>query len=209
MKALFITFEGIEGCGKSTQSKMLNNCLLEEGYQVLLTREPGGPVISEKIRHLLLDIAHQEMTPETEILLYMASRAQHTAEWIIPALKQNAVVICDRYYDSTFAYQGSARKIDLDTIRCINTFATYGKVPDLTFYIDIPVDVSIERIKTKKQDRLENECKAFHEEVKKGFDQLLTENPDRYVHIDGQLDIETIHNKIKEIVLWKLKEGKK
>ncbi len=209
MGSLFITFEGIEGCGKSTQSKLLNNLLLEEGYQVLLTREPGGPNISEKIRHILLDNANKEMTAETEILLYMAARAQHTAEWIIPALENDSVVICDRYYDSTFAYQGNARKIDTDTIKCMNSFATGNKVPDVTFYIDIPVEVSFQRIKDKNPDRLENESPAFHEKVKNGFDQLLIDNPDRFIRIDGLLNIEEIHNKIKEIILWKIEEGNK
>jgi dTMP kinase len=207
MSSLFVTFEGIEGCGKSTQSKMLNNYLLEEGYQVLLTREPGGPSISEKIRHILLDKENIEMVPETEILLYMASRAQHTAQWIKPALEKDSIVICDRYYDSTYAYQGAARKIATDQIKLINNFATFNLVPDITFYLNIPLELSFERIKNKKQDRLELESRDFHKAVKEGFDNIAKENQDRYIIINGDRDVETIHNEIRDILLTKLQEG--
>lgn len=207
MKSVFVTFEGIEACGKSTQARLLNNFLLEDGYEVLLTREPGGPAISEKIRHILLDNANSEMVAETEILLYMASRAQHTAQWIIPALKNNCIVICDRYYDSTYAYQGAARKISSDNIQMINKYATFNLVPDVTFYLNIPLELSLQRLTDKKQDRLENESRDFHQAVKEGFDKLALENPKRFIVIDGTQDIESIHNKIKEILLSKIQEG--
>ena len=131
-ESLFITFEGVEGCGKSTQAKMLKEYLENIGKKVLLTREPGGPKISEDIRNILLDRNNHEMLPEKEMLLYMASRSQHTGEWIIPALEKGTFVISDRYYDSTIAYQGAARKIDRNIIDTITKYATFGLVPDLT-----------------------------------------------------------------------------
>lgn len=204
MKSLFITFEGIEGCGKSTQANLLNTFLLEEGMEVLMTREPGGPVISEKIRHLLLDPAHHMMLPETEILLYMASRSQHTGEWIIPALKDSKMVICDRYYDSTYAYQGAARAISEDSIIMLNHFATFMLKPDMTFLIDIPVEESRERIKHKTLDRLESEPTGFHQKVREGFLTLAEKNSDRVYKIDGMDSVENIHEKIKKIVLDKI-----
>ncbi len=209
MKSLFITFEGIEGCGKSTQAKLLSECLLSLNRNVLLTREPGGPGISEKIRHLLLDPENTEMTAETEVLLYMASRAQHTAQWIIPALKENTIVICDRYFDSSFAYQVHARKLNNATIQTINSFATQYLVPDLTIYIDIPLDEGFNRIKNKNPDRLENESYDFHKAVRNGFEQICSENPHRFIRIDGMQSIDLIHNKIKEIVLCKIQKGTK
>ena len=126
MKGLFITFEGIEGSGKSTQMELLARKLEELGLPCLLTREPGGPPIAEHIRQLLLDPLHCEMLPETELLLYSASRVQHTGEWILPALRLGKIVLCDRYYDSTFAYQGAARSQNLDFIRLLTAFATFN-----------------------------------------------------------------------------------
>ncbi len=205
MKSLFITFEGIEGCGKSTQSILLNSFLLEEGFEVLLTREPGGPLISEKIRHLLLAPEHKMMLPETEILLYMASRSQHTGEWIIPALKAEKIVICDRYYDSTYAYQGAARSIDSATISTLIDFSTFKLVPDITFLIDIPVETSVQRIKHKKLDRLELEPNEFHDKVREGFLELAEKEKQRVYKIDGLDSVENIHEIIKQIVLSKIR----
>ena len=191
-KPLFITFEGIEACGKSTQAKMLNDYLIAKGQKVLLTREPGGPNISEKIRSILLDPENKEMTAETELLLYLASRNQHTAEWILPALNEGNIVICDRYFDSTFAYQGVARKIDLDIIKQINNFATFGLVPDITFVLDISVEMSILRQKGKKLDRMESESIDFHEAVRRAYLEIAKEN-NRYVIIDGSKNVDEIH----------------
>jgi len=134
---LFITFEGIEGCGKSTQARMLKEFLIKEGKSVFLTREPGGPKIAEDIREMLLSVNNKEMLPQTEVLLYMASRSQHTGEWIIPELEKGKIVISDRYYDSTFAYQGAARKIDGKLIDTIRRYATFGLVPDITFLVEM------------------------------------------------------------------------
>ncbi|MCD4818886.1 MAG: dTMP kinase [Candidatus Cloacimonetes bacterium] len=196
MKKMFITFEGIEGCGKSTQAKLLKKYLIEKGHKVLLTREPGGPQISEKIRELLLDPFNKEMLPETEMLLYMASRSQHTGEWIIPALQKGKFVISDRYYDSTIAYQGAARKIDLNIINTITKYATYGLVPDITFLIDLPAEVGLSRISPDKADRLEQESLEFHQRVRKGFLNFAENNKNRYVIIDGKDNIEDIQKNI-------------
>jgi len=204
----FITFEGIEGCGKSTQSKLLSDYLNSAGYDVLMTREPGGPPISEKIRDILLANEHHKMLPETELLLYMASRAQHTGEWIMPALNEGKIVICDRYSDSSIAYQGGGRDLDLDMIRGIIRFATFGLVPDLTFLIDIPAEVGIERIKQKAPDRIESEAIAFHRKVRNVFINVAKQETDRYIIINGNDDITSIQSQIREITVRRLKDGK-
>jgi len=197
-ESLFITFEGIEGCGKSTQAKMLKKYLENLGKKVLLTREPGGPKISEDIRSILLDTNNHEMLPETEMLLYMASRSQHTGEWIIPALEKGIFVISDRYYDSTIAYQGAARKIDRNIIDTITKYATFGLVPDLTFLIDMPAEIGLSRISRTDADRLERESLEFHEKVRKGFLEIAEIEKERYIVVDGYKSIEEIHEFIIE-----------
>ena len=197
-ESLFITFEGIEGCGKSTQAEMLKEYLENLGNKVLLTREPGGPKISEDIRDILLDTNNHEMLPETEMLLYMASRSQHTGEWIIPALEKGTFVISDRYYDSTIAYQGVARKIDRNIIDTITKYATFGLVPDLTFLIDMPAEIGLSRISLTDADRLERESLEFHEKVRKGFLEIAEIEKERYIVVDGSKSIEEIHKFIIE-----------
>lgn len=206
MKGLFITFEGMEGCGKSTQAKLLQDYLQKLNHEVLLTHEPGGPRISEEIRSLLLNPEFTEMIPVTEVLLYMASRSQHTGEWIIPALKEGKTVISDRYTDSTLAYQGAARKVDFGMIRRLNRFATFATEPDITFLIDVPVKTGLSRIETRVLDRLELEDYTFHQKVRKKFLFIAKRNPKRFVVINGKLDIETIHQQICSLVMHKLKE---
>ncbi len=201
-KGIFITFEGIEGCGKSTQAKRLYEYLQKHNYPVLLTREPGGPAISEQIRDILLKVENVSMLPETEMLLYMASRSQHTGEWILPALEEGKIVISDRYYDSTIAYQGAARDIDLQIINIIRKYATYGLEPDLTVLLDIPVEISQERIKEKKLDRIELESESFHRKVRDGFLRIANEEKHRYYIIDGKLGFE----EIEELIVKKIKE---
>ncbi|MCD4829092.1 MAG: dTMP kinase [Candidatus Cloacimonetes bacterium] len=197
---LFITFEGVEGCGKSTQVRLLADAIEAQGYTVLRTREPGGPPIAEKIRALLLDPANTEMLPETEALLYMASRAQHTGERILPALRRGQVVVCDRYYDSTLAYQGAARKLSERAIRAQITFATFGLVPAATILIDLPVEVGLGRIDPIRADRLEREDLAFHQRVRQGFLDVAKVEPQRYLVVDGQEKIEELHLRIKRHV---------
>ncbi len=200
MKGLFITFEGIEGCGKSTQAKLLSEYLEKKGYNVFLTREPGGPKISEEIRNLLLSTKNKEMLPETEVLLYMASRSQHTGEWIIPALEKGQIVISDRYYDSTLAYQGAARKIDIKLIDTITKFATFELKPDITFLVDLPAEIGLSRISKQDADRLEMESIEFHKKVRVGFIEIAKREKKRYIIVDGTESVEKIHSKIVKIM---------
>ena len=199
-KILFITFEGIEGCGKSTQAQMLKDFLIKEGKSVFLTREPGGPKIAEDIREMLLSVNNKEMLPQTEVLLYMASRSQHTGEWIIPELEKGKIVISDRYYDSTFAYQGAARKIDGKLIDTIRRYATFGLVPDITFLVDLPEEIGLSRILEKDADRLEQESMEFHKRVREGFLELAKKEPERFVVLDGNKSIDEIHNDVISII---------
>ncbi len=208
MKGLFITFEGIEGCGKSTQAKLLAEHLRNQGKVVFLTREPGGPKISEEIRGILLSTKNNEMLPETEVLLYMASRSQHTGEWIIPALKQGKVVISDRYYDSTLAYQGAARRIERKLIDVITKFATFGLKPDITFLVDLPAEEGLLRISYKKADRLEQESLEFHKKVRKGFFEIAKIEKNRYIIIDGRDSVEKIHKEIVKMFEEKIRKVK-
>jgi len=201
MKGKFITFEGVEGCGKSTQTKLLKDFLEKENIQIMATREPGGPIIAEEIRNLLLDPIYKEMLPETEMLLYMAARSQHTGEWIIPALEAGKFVICDRYYDSTIAYQGAARDLDRKMIDMIRAYATYGLVPDLTILIDMPAEVGLTRISGRAIDRLEQESLEFHKKVRAGYLKLAEENSDRFWVIDGQQEISAIQTEIRNKIL--------
>lgn len=200
MKRIFITFEGIEGCGKSTQSLLLKEFLEESGVPVMHTREPGGPKISEEIRKILLSNDNVEMVPETEMLLYMASRSQHTAEWILPALDEGKLVISDRYYDSTLAYQGAARKLDRTIIDVITKFATYNLVPDLTILIDLPAEKGLSRIHKDDADRLESESMDFHRKVRNGFLDLAKSEKERYLIVDGTGTIDEIHSQIISVV---------
>lgn len=203
---LFITFEGVEGCGKSTQALLLANALRDFGHEVLLTREPGGPVISEAIRKILLDPEYYEMLPETEMLLYMASRSQHTGQWILPALKEGKIVISDRYYDSTIAYQGAARDLNLDIIETITHFATFNTDPDMTFLIDIPVEIGIKRIQSRQLDRLELETIDFHQKVRQQYLFIASKSTSRYHVISGDDIVDNIHQKVLEKALEHLKK---
>ena len=197
---LFITFEGIEGCGKSTQALMLKDFLIKEGKNVFLTREPGGPKIAEDIREMLLSVNNKEMLPQTEVLLYMASRSQHTGEWIIPELEKGKIVISDRYYDSTFAYQGAARKIDGKLIDTIRRYATFGLVPDITFLVDLPEEIGLSRILKKDADRLEQESMEFHKRVREGFLDLAINEPERFIVLDGSKSIDEIHHDVINVI---------
>lgn len=207
--SFFITFEGVEGSGKSTQAKQLAAYLEANGYKVLLTREPGGPSISEKIRETLLDKSNTAMFAETELLLYMASRAQHTGEWIIPALKRGEIVISDRYIDSSYAYQGGGRQLDMSVIETIGNYATFGLKPDITVLLDIPVEVGMERMKGFELDRIELEHIEFHRRVREFFLNVAKKETERYIVIDGCGTPESIQKEIREKILSKIKEGKR
>jgi len=184
---MFITFEGIDKSGKTTQSEILIKKLEESGYDVLFLRDPGSTKISEKIRNLLLDIQNSEMFPSTEYLLYSASRTQMVNEVILPALKSNKVVVLDRFYDSSIAYQGFGRGIDLEVINAINKFAA-PVVPDLTFFIDIDIDEANRRtadMDTAK-DRLESSGDSFFNKVRRGYLSVAESEPQRFIVLNGK-----------------------
>jgi dTMP kinase len=192
---LFITFEGIEGCGKSTQAKLLAGRLREFPIPLVFTFEPGGTRVGQDIRHILLDSQNRDLFPLAELFLYAADRAQHVEEVIKPALEQGKWVICDRFFDATTVYQGHARRQDMALIKVLNEKASPGITPDITFLIDCPVEVGLERaIKRNKllvqdgQDRFEREKKDFHEAVRQGYLLMARENRDRFVLIDGTLE---------------------
>lgn len=196
MRGKFITLEGIEGSGKSTQVKLLVDYLTRHKIEHLTTREPGGTPIAEAIRKILLDPACAEMLPETELLLYCASRAQHTGELILPALKAGKVVISDRYYDSSYAYQGAARELDYEIIDRITAFATFNTIPDLTVLLDLPVEEGMKRITDRQLDRLEQEDLSFHAKVREQFLFIAKKHASRYLVIDALKAPDEIHQEI-------------
>ena len=209
MKGKFITFEGSEGCGKSTQSKMLAEYLKAQGKQVVYLREPGATKVSEKIRNILLDKHNDAMLPNCELLLYMAARAQIVGEIIIPALKQGKVVICDRFLDSTLAYQGYGLGLDLDLIKQIGKFATSCIKPDLTIFLDLAIHKGLYHRRESK-DRIESRTLAYHRRVRKGYFELAKQEPKRIRIVKVNKYLEVTQEKIREIVLnninLKLKE---
>lgn len=195
---MFITFEGLDFCGKSTQVKLLKSYLNDLGKKVVLIREPGGTEISEKIRSILLDNKNSKMSIETELLLFSASRAQLVRETIIPLLKKDYFVISDRFHDSSISYQGFGRGIDINSVVTIQEFAIDGAVPDLTFFIDITVNEMIERrdkVTEKSLDRIENSINEFYEKVRAGYMKLCNEQK-RFRYIDGSKSIQAIHQEI-------------
>ena len=196
-KGKFITFEGIDGCGKSTQVKMLVDKLQKMGIDTITVREPGGTRISESIRDILLYRDTHELGERTEALLMTASRAQLTKEIIIPSLNDGKWVIADRYADSTLAYQGGGRKITLDWLEKINQFATYEIIPDLTFFIDI-LPSEGEKRQNSKLDRIEQAGLDFQSHTRDQYLELLKKYPDRIKKIDGHDSIENINNSIWE-----------
>jgi len=195
-RGFFITFEGLDGSGKTTQIEAFIQRLTNSGISHQLFREPGGTIIGEKIRQILLDKDHTAMLPITELLLYSASRYQLTMNSIIPALEKGQVVICDRFYDSTTAYQGYGRGIDLNLIKQLNRAATASLVPDLTFILDIELDVRQKRLGKKVLDRLEQETVEFHKRVREGFIQMAHAESERIVLINGNRSADEIASEI-------------
>lgn len=198
MNGTLITFEGIDFCGKSVQIEKLVERLKANDIQFKLFREPGGTVIAEKIREALLTIEAETMSPLTEYLLYSAARAQVVKENILPALQQGLLVILDRFYDSSTAYQGYGRKINLEFVHHLNHIATQGLVPKVTFFIDIDLD-EMERRKIRlksKLDRMEQETKTFFENVRHGYLQIIRQEPERFSVIDGSSTIDIIAEEI-------------
>jgi dTMP kinase len=196
---MFITFEGLDFSGKSTQISLLADRLSREGFQVKVVRDPGGTDIGERVRSILLDKKSLRMADLTELFLFSASRSQLVQEVILPALGGGAIVICDRFYDSTTAYQGWGRGLPLDVIRTINDVAASGLVPHITFFMDIPVQEVEGRMhkQTSRVDRMESSGKGFYEAVRTGYLQLAAEEK-RFEVVDGMLSIEAVHTIIWE-----------
>ena len=201
MAGILITMEGPDGSGKTTQISLLAKVLTSEGREVVQTREPGGTPLADRIRVLVLDPAHDKMTARTEALLYMAARAQHTAELIRPAMERGAVVISDRYADSTLVYQGVARSLPLDSLIWLNRFATEELTPDLTLLLDGDTDCLAQRVTSRgNKDRLDNEDPEFHRKVREGFLLLAAQNPERFRVIDADRTVESIQLDIQRCV---------
>jgi len=200
MRGIFISFEGSEGSGKSTQARLLSDWLRTQGISTILTREPGGTPIGERIREVLLSPDHREMDPITELFLYLASRRQHIKELIEPSLKEGKIVITDRFSDSTMAYQGYGRGLDLSLIESLNRTATGGLSPDLTIVLDVDVREGLSRNLGIKSDRLEIEDIEFHEKVRKGFIEIAKKEPKRVFIVETKNGIEKTHDEILAIV---------
>lgn len=200
-KGLFITMEGPDGSGKSTQIALLKEYLEEEGYEVLITREPGGTVISEAIREIILNKEYTEMSSVTEMLLYASARAQLIAELVGPAIDNGKAVISDRFVDSSLVYQGMARGLGVDTVYEVNKLAIGKYMPDVTFLLDLPAEVGISRKKDQKElDRMELESLDFHRKVAEGYRQMAEKFPERIKSIDATLPIDEICGMIKEYI---------
>lgn len=202
-EGVFITLEGPEGSGKSTIIKLLEGYFNEKGTEYIATREPGGINIAEQIRNVILDKKNTAMDGRTEALLYAASRRQHMVERVIPALKDGKVVICDRFIDSSLAYQGYARGIGIDEVIKINEFAIEGYMPNLTLYLDIKPEIGLERIaknKDREVNRLDLEKLDFHTKVREGYFILLEKYPDRIKKINAEASIEVVFGEIKDIL---------
>ena len=200
MTGLFITFEGGEGCGKSTQIAALKARLEAMGKTVVQTREPGGTALGESVRNLLqYDDAGQGMSPEAELLLFAASRAQHVRELIAPAIAEGQIVLCDRFLDSTTVYQGVARAIDSKKVDTINQFAIGDTKPDLTILIDLPPEIGLARVHARsngKLDRMEKEAIEFFQAVRQGYLDLAKSEPKRFLVLDGSQSVEELETQI-------------
>ncbi len=212
-QGLLITLEGPEGSGKSTQIRHLASALRRSGYRVIQTREPGGTSVAEAIRNtLLLSSSREPITPEAESLLILAARSQHVTHLIAPALNRGAIVLCDRFSDSTFAYQGFARKLSLTWLQAVNRVATKGLSPDLTLLLDVPVSIGLARRRNAqaKQNRLDRESKRFHQLVRHGFLKLAAQSPRRIRVINANRPERETRAEIESVVLgWLQKRARR
>ena len=205
--SLFITFEGVEGSGKTSQIQRLKKYLTEKGIPCRITREPGGCPIGEKVRKILLNPDHREMVPTTELFLYEAARAQHVKEVLKPFLKKGGVILCDRFCDATLAYQGYGRRIELKWIDRLNRLSSQGIKPDVTFLLDCPSDVGLNRalqrnraLKQEREERFEREEIQFHRRVRKGYLAIARKEPHRVKVIDTREGEEKVFEKIRKII---------
>lgn len=204
---MFITLEGPEGSGKSSQIPALARYLEAQGYQVLCTREPGGTSIGDQIRAVLTSMDNPELLPRTEILLFLAARAQLVAQVIRPALREGKIVLCDRYGDSTLAYQGYGHGLDLNSLREMLRFATEGLKPDLTLLLDLEVKTGLARKKSIDEwNRLDAYEVSFHERVRAGYLQLAQEEPTRWQRVDASLPKDEVQTLLRQIVLKRLRD---
>ncbi|MDD2581524.1 MAG: dTMP kinase [Desulfuromonadaceae bacterium] len=210
----FITFEGVEGCGKTTQIRLLSELMSRRGMHTVLTREPGGCPIADKIRTILLDAENRALSPLAELMLYAAARAQHVTEIISPALEEGKIVLCDRFCDATLAYQSFGRGIDRAVIDTLNLHACQGVSPDLTVLVDCDPRIGLERARRRieatsgpREERFELEELAFHQRVRAGYRQLAADQPDRFLVIDGAGSIEDIFAAISRQVLVRIPES--
>ena len=206
--SLLITFEGGEGSGKTTQSQILYNALKEKGFEVIKTREPGGTKFAETIREILVQGESNKISNISELLLFAAARADHVQKVIKECLKDNKIVICDRFTDSTLAYQGYAGNVDLDLVKEVNRISIGEISPDLTFVFDIDPTLGIERAlgENNKETRFEEKDIMYHKKIRDGYMDIARDNPDRCVVINGTIDIEQISKKILELTLDKINE---
>ncbi len=211
MRGVFITFEGGEGAGKGTQIALLNEALENRGLEVMLTREPGGTPLGEKVRHLLkFDPETRDMTSRAELLLFLAARAQLVEKKILPALEAGKVVISDRFIDSSVVYQGIGRALGVETVEGLNDFATASHKPDLTIVLDISVEKGFERVgkrapeKTGATDRIESSPRAFFEAVRRGYLELASREPERVKVVDADRDVKEVHSEVMKHVEYLL-----
>lgn len=206
-KGLFIVFEGGEGTGKTTAIDAIYNWIIENELKCMKTREPGGIKISEQIRQVILDTENKSMDPRTEALLYAAARRQHLVEKVIPALEDGTIVLCDRFIDSSLAYQGYARELGIEEVMSINKFAIGDYMPDLSILFDLDPRIGLERINNNKDreiNRLDLEKLDFHEKVRAGYNIVYENNKDRIVKIDAEQSKENVINEIKNILKLKI-----
>lgn len=208
---MFITFEGGEGAGKTTILERLAHRLIKEGFQVIKTREPGGIPISEEIRTIILNPEHTNMDPRTEALLYAAARRQHLVEKVEPAMREGKIVLCDRFVDSSLAYQGAARGLGMEEILQINQFAVQDRMPDVTLFFDLNPEEGLKRIsenKSREQNRLDLESIHFHQKVYQAYQQLLKKFPERIHRIQAKFGILEVEEEVYNLVKSKLSEIK-
>jgi dTMP kinase len=201
-RGFFITFEGIDGCGKTTQMRLLAERLRSEGHRVFESVEPGGTSIGRQVRRILLDAKNQELCPTAELLLYFACRAQNVEEWILPALERGEIVVSDRFTDSTMAYQGVGRGLGRDVVRDLHRIACRDLTPDLTLVVDIDLDTSLERARARNQEladvgatpetRMDDQAVEFHRRVREAYTEMVRAEPGRFVVIDGRADVESV-----------------
>ncbi|MEG6617132.1 dTMP kinase [Peptococcaceae bacterium 1198_IL3148] len=197
MSGKFIVFEGIDGSGKSTQLALLQQYLIQRGYNVLTTREPGGTKISEEIRSLLLNPAYKDLDYRTEAFLYSSARAQLVYTKIKPALAAGKIVLCDRFVDSTLAYQGYGRSLPLEFLHSLNQLATGGLSPDKVLVFDLPLEQSFSRVKNRSaQDRLESEPSQFHRQVREGYLKIARQHGETHVVLNATLSIDELHQQV-------------